>query len=118
MTEISDRIAELEQDISDKKEESQLYDALSRLTKNADFDLLIKDGYFREEAIRLVSLKSAPDFQTPDQQTHIIRQIDSIGELKSYFQRIAMMGENAQRDIASMEEEIVHLSNGGEMIHG
>ncbi len=78
--------------------------ALDRLRSNKDFKLIIGDGYLKEEAIRLVHLKSNVSMQTPDRQASIMKQIDSIGQLTQYFDTVLHQASLAQKAIDTDEE--------------
>ena len=58
---------------------------LDRLNKNVDFKKIVMEGYFKEEAIRLVHLKSQQHMSSPESQSMILNQIDAIGCLSSYM---------------------------------
>ena len=81
-------------------------DALDRLMANKDFKLIISEGYFKEEAIRLVELKAAPQMESDVHQTAVLKSIDAIGELQQHFNAIYMMASNAQRAIEDGEAEL------------
>jgi len=76
---------EIELSIEQAKAFIAVGEALARLENNPDFKLVIGDGYFKENAIRLVHLKCHPQMGTPEKQADIIRAIDGIGELNRYF---------------------------------
>lgn len=79
-------------------------EALERLRQNRDFKAVILDGYFKEEAIRLVHLKADPSMQSPDMQKSIIAQMDAIGSLNQYFTAVVQQGSIALKAISADEE--------------
>lgn len=66
------------------------------LTKNKDFIKIIAEGYFKEEAFKMVKIKALASMEGADQQSGILRQIDSIGYLQEYFRLIEKFGEMAE----------------------
>lgn len=79
-------------------------DSLERLRQNRDFKAVILDGYFKQEAIRLVHLKADPAMQSPDMQKSIVAQMDAIGSLNQYFTAVYQQASIARKAIASDEE--------------
>lgn len=95
------QIHEVEMQIDVAKQHITRGKALERLLKNKDFKLLIQDGFFKEEAIRLVELKGSPAMQNPENQANILRAMDAIGVLQGYLRQIEGFGEMAA---AAMDE--------------
>lgn len=85
-------------------------EALNRLRNNKDFKDIVMEGYFKEEAIRLVHLKSDPASQTNDKQTAILRDIDAIGTLASYFNTIVIIGDRAQKSIEESNQTLYDIA--------
>jgi hypothetical protein len=83
---------------------------LERLRLNRDFKRLIRDGFLSKEAVRLVHLKASPDTQSPEKQQAILTQLDSIGCLHQYFNRVQAESDLARRllnDDEQTREEIL-----------
>lgn len=78
--------------------------ALERLRSNRDFKQIIKAGYFEQEAIRLVHLKSDPSMQTEAMQDSIGKQMDAIGALNQYFQTVFHRASLAEKAIIADAE--------------
>lgn len=78
--------------------------ALERLQNNADFKKVVKEGYFKDEAIRLVHAKSNPNLQSADSQRFIIQQMDAIGSLTQYFDMVFHKASLAAKAIDADEE--------------
>lgn len=91
-------------------------ESLYRLMKNRDFKALFMKGFFEEEAIRLVELKSHPAQQGELEQLIIDNQIRSIGMLKQFMNTIRVKGDMSERAIADHEQMREHIENGG-LIH-
>lgn len=78
--------------------------ALARLLGNKDFKEVIKDGYFNQEAIRLVHLRSDPNMQTPEKQDSIIKQMDAIAALSEYLRVQEHLCDQAAKQLEADEE--------------
>ena len=78
--------------------------ALERLRSNRDFKMIISNGYFEEEAVRLVHLKADPSMESTERQLSIIKQMDAIGALNQYFQTVFHRAALAEKAIAADEE--------------
>jgi|TARA_B110000914_G_scaffold187462_1_gene171957 hypothetical protein len=89
-------VEEIQVDIDEAKATIEMMDSLNRLGKNKDFEKIINDGYFKEEAYRLVHLKAAPAMQAPERQEALLKAIDAIGALQQHFHMIYVMGQQAQ----------------------
>lgn len=99
-----DAIQEIELNISQAKKIVELGDCLERLRNNRDFKKVIQEGYFEQEAVRLVHLKSDISFQTPERQKSILTQIDSIGNLNQYFETVFHQARLASKAIEADEQ--------------
>ena len=90
-------------------------EALERLRSNRDFKTVILDGYFKQEAIRLVHLKADPSMQSPEMQKSIIAQMDAIGSLNQYFTAVYQQATIASKAVASDEEALSEILAEGEI---
>ena len=112
-----EQLEHVELSIDQAKYSIDLMESLDRLTANPDFVKIVLEGYFEEEAQRLVMLRVDPNFQKDVDQSELLRSIDSIGTLKMYFNMIMQFGISAQRaktaDEATREEILAEdLTNG------
>lgn len=87
--------------------------SLDKLLKNRDFKAVIMDGYFEKEAQRLVFLKSEYTMQSEENQREIIKQIDSIGSLRQYFNMVRALGQQAEKSMEDLENTREELLNEG-----
>ena len=76
-------------------------DNCAKLMKNRNFKDVIEDGYFKEEAARLVMAKSAP--LSEEQQRNIDGMIIGVGALANYLNMVMRRG--ADMDVALGEHE-------------
>ncbi|RLD76245.1 MAG: hypothetical protein DRJ15_15700 [Bacteroidetes bacterium] len=87
-------------------------ESLEKLTKNEDFTSIILDGYFKEEASRLVLIKAEPSMQGVEDQAQITKSIDSIGYLRQYFSTIMNLGRMADKAVIDHKETHAELLAG------
>lgn len=104
----SEMLRQVERNIQQHKKAVELGNALERLKVNKDFKLIVSQGYFESEAIRLVHAKTAPNLQSVESQKLLDSQIQSIGVLAQYFQMVeqdaAMAFRQLEVDEATREE--------------
>ena len=110
-------IKELEANIESAKEFIELGSALERLFSNRDFKRVVLNGYFKDEAVRLVHLKGALESQNSDVQKDIIGKIDAISNFSNYLKSIEKNAELSNKTVVLDEEtrnEIISedLNNG------
>jgi uncharacterized transporter YbjL len=79
-------------------------DSVYSLIKNKDFINVIEEGYFKEEASRLVLLKADPTMQKPDDQVMLNKSIDAIGYFRQYLSNTIQMGRMMEKSILSDQE--------------
>jgi len=94
---MSNKIEQVEITMDQAKQVVDLMKSLHTLSKNKHFKKIIDTGYFQDEAIRLVHRRANPEMQTEEIQKQVLRQMDSIGTLKAYFDQIYTLGRTAER---------------------
>ena len=97
-------IQELEANIEQAKESIDLGLALERLFSNRDFKRVVLNRYFKEEAVRLVHLKGAPESQTSEAQKSIVNKIDAIGNFANYLKDVTNQAELADKTVTLDEQ--------------
>lgn len=97
-------LQQIELSIKQSRKIADLGDSLERLMLNRDFKKVILDGYFEQEAIRLVHLKADSNMQSIELQKSILLQIDAIGSLSAYFSTLRTRAAMAVNAISSDEE--------------
>ena len=100
----TEQIEALEITIEQAKRMVDLMKAVQNLRKNADFIKVIENGYFKEEASRLVLFKADPAMVAQVNQDYISKCIDAIGFLSQYLDAKLQMGTQAERDIVGAQE--------------
>lgn len=101
-------IQDLEQGIADAKDLISRRDAALKLSENREFRSLFIDGYFKEEAARLVQLSSDPALNT-DQRADALAMAQATGHMKRYLSMAVQMGAVAERELPDMEAELETL---------
>jgi hypothetical protein len=106
----SDFVKDIETQLKVAKGIVEFHQSLERLADSKDFKKVILDGYFKDEAIRLVHLKADPAMQSADTQKSLLAQMDSIGALSSYFRSVRLKAEMAAKTIASNEDALAEIA--------
>lgn len=107
---MSEQIKQLELSIEEAKEMIALGDAIEKLYKNTYFKKVILEGYFKDEAIRLVMAKSNPMLlqgnavmKSDDIQRDLDRGIFGIGFLQQYLFTRLKFAEQAKKALSDSE---------------
>lgn len=95
---------QIELSIADAKKLIKRRASLQKLFNNKDFKDIILEGYLKDEAVRLVQLKSDPNMETDERQKQVLIAIDGIGALYQHFQTIKYFGLQAEKDLLAHEE--------------
>lgn len=98
------QIEEIEVKINEAKEVIERKKALMRLTDNKDFKSIVLDGYFKDEASRLVLLKADYEMQDEMSQNQIKKSIDAIGYFRLYLRTVMQLGAQMEKDLAADEQ--------------
>lgn len=96
-------IEAIERSIKQARSTADAGNALERLRNNKDFKKIVLEGYFEQEAVRLVHLKADPSMQSPDSQRSILLQMDAIGSFNQYLTNVLRMASLANKQIESDE---------------
>jgi hypothetical protein len=86
---MSNDVHVIEQSIEAARADIERNDAVNRLYENPDFKSVILEGYFKEEAARIVFL-------------NILEA--GVGALQQYFRLIEQKADMAERGLGEMEE--------------
>lgn len=97
-------LQQLELNIKQSQKIVDLGESLERLVSNRDFKKVILEGYFEQEAIRLVHLKSDDNMQSSGSQYSIEKQMMGIGAFSSYLNTVRMRAQMAINALASDEQ--------------
>lgn len=94
-----DEVKQVEASIQRAKACVDLASTLEKLLDNTLFKKVVLEGYFEQEAIRLVHLKADPAMEGAASQASILKQMDAIGSLKQYFVLLTQQGALAIKSI-------------------
>lgn len=104
----------IERSIQQAKAYVESGNALKKLKENREFNKVILIGYFQDEAVRLVHLKSDVTQQTPAAQESINKQIDAIGAFSQYMNTVLYRADMALKSIEADEEAKEDILTSGE----
>jgi len=103
---LADDIQEIEISIEDAKKAIRMGELVDRLEKNEDFKELILEGYFKEDASRIVMLKADKTFQTPEKQSKIDKDLLGISVFADYLRTKKILAINLVDSLR--EHELTH----------
>ena len=110
-------VEELHQRREELKKFSARAEALTRLQNNADFKLVITDGYMEDEAIRLVHLLGDVRFNSDDKKAayreDFQERMIGIARLSEYFRSIFQLSSQAQRELDGLNQAETEFYNKG-----
>lgn len=84
-------------------------DKLVKLSQTDEFKEIFEDGYFRDEAARLVSLLSDPEFSAEDKQNELLNDMIGISSTRQYLMNVHRLGMSLERQIAASENELEEI---------
>jgi hypothetical protein len=96
-------LQQLDLSIKHAQKTVDLGDALARLRNNRDFKKVVEEGYFNQEAIRLVHLMSDANMQTPEIQSSIYKQMVAVGVFRDYLETLETRAGMARRSVEADE---------------
>lgn len=99
----STELQQLELSIKHAQKTVDLGNALARLRNNRDFKKVIEEGYFEQEAIRLVHLMADSNMQSPESQESIRKQMIAVGGFRDYLDTLDMRAGMARRSVTADE---------------
>lgn len=94
----------LEISIDQAKKAIEKRNKLRTLIKDHNFTAIIDDGYFKDEAVRLVHLRADYNFKTPEAQEDNLKQIEAIGIFKAYLHTVFQQGQAAENALENHEQ--------------
>ena len=97
-------LQKIEQSIKQSQKVVDLGESLERLVNNRDFKKVILEGYFEQEAIRLVHLKSDDNMQTYESQEAIEKQMIGIGSFSAYLNALRIRAQMAANAVVADEQ--------------
>ena len=79
-------------------------EALERLEKNKDFQLVITQGYFVDKAVEGVSMLAQEGVKRQGQRPDVMEMLVAISNLEDYFATVKAMGAGAKQDLDELED--------------
>ena len=110
---LNNDMQEIEIDIDEARKAIELGEIVTRLEKHPDFRTLVIEGYFRDDAARIVMLKADPEFISEERQGKLDRDILGISVFGEYLRTKKVLGTMAQQAIYQHEqtrEELIQES--------
>lgn len=105
MSQISEQIAGLENQIKNEETVSKFGAIAEKLLTNKDFKDLILNHYFESEAARLVHLLAWPGNKEAD-LTEIQQSLMAISKFRAWLLNNISMGKSAKTNIKAIKEQI------------
>lgn len=96
---------QIEIDIFQAKEMVAKKNKLEILFENLGFKEIILEGYFSDEAVRLVAALSDPATQDESVQKAMVNDMRAIGAFQFYLRSILSAGLSAEASLSSYEKE-------------
>ncbi len=95
---MNSEMQEIEVTIEETKAQILRGERVKRLRENEDFKALILEGYFKEEAARLVLLKADPEMvdEKNDRASKIEKSLIGISEFNAYLNTQVILGNQAE----------------------
>lgn len=124
MNEREAQLQQIEISLEDAQANVALAEKLNRLHKNKDFQELIVEGYFRDEASRAVLLKADPEMCEDREQKQLNDIITSIGGLRQYFHKVFRLGQMSEQSMEAdkqtrqelLAEDLTTVEGSGEVL--
>lgn len=106
-------LTELQEHLSLLKKQVELRDQLFRLRNNNDFISVITEGFCKEELQRHMGMAVCERISSDDRELHN-QLAKASSTLENYFVTLIQFGNNAEQDIALVEDRIKEIElNGG-----
>ena len=106
-------IHQVEITLAEAKHTVELGEAINRLKNNKDFQFVIHEGYFRDEASRLVFL-TADATISPEMKESVWGSIRGIGEFRAFMVGKLQLATQARKEIEDNQETLDSLRSEGD----
>lgn len=108
MSNVTQKIEELEASAVSAKEVVAQRDALVKLASTPEFRKLIVEGYLRDETARLTHISSEPGM-TPQDRADAMAMAQATGHFKRWMNALIQMGNHAEKGIKDIDEMISEM---------
>lgn len=109
MSEHESEIQEIEVNIESLEEHVKRRDVLKRLTANKDFEQIVHEEYFKDEASRMLLLRDDPNLPA-DKKAFLEADMYGPGAFKRYLSTIMTLGNIAEQQIAELKETMDEIN--------
>lgn len=87
----------------------RIRDAALRLQTNADFKLVITEGFMLQEAARYAQASGDPMLSATD-RADSMAMAQASGHLKRYLHVVVLIGDKSESDLPDLDRELVNAS--------
>ena len=108
------QLTQIDLEIDEAKKSIAKRDALLRLCRMPEWKLIIDEGYLKDDAARLVLLKSATATESPEAQQRIDNSIIAVGQFYQHCRSIMATGDQAEAALADYEETRQEIEDEGD----
>jgi len=84
---------------------------IAKMFDDDDFKEIVEEGYFKNEAARLVSLLTDPEFAGEERQTELKNDMLGISSFRQYLLNMHRIGVQMENQIKTSEDELIALRN-------
>jgi len=109
MTEKEQIEQQIEISIDQAKQIIERKEQMERLLQNPDFKAVFSEGYFRDEAARLVSLLADQEMSAPEKQTELIKDMQGISAMQLYILNVRRLGAQMEQALRAHEEALEEI---------
>ena len=102
---------EIEVSIEAAKGAIERKNKIARMFATDDFKEVVEEGYFRDEAARLVSLLTDPEFSSEERQTEILNDMMGVSSFRQYLLNMHRVGVQMENQVKASEAELVEMRN-------
>lgn len=96
-------LKQIELEVAEAKQEIALADALTRLNKNRDFKLLIREGFLVQQAAKAAQMLADRDMAHPAAQKGLYDRLIAVGQVSLYLDSIEHTGNMAVKTLRESE---------------
>ena len=96
---MNNQVQQIELSIEHANKAIAKMEAMERLFDNPDFNTVVLEGYYVQEASRAVMLKGDPNVQGQAEQDQIDNIITGIGAFRQYVNTLVQMGMMAKNAV-------------------
>lgn len=104
MSNTQEQLRQVEINIDEAKEAISNMESVIELHNNRHFKKIVDEGYFQQEAARLVLALADANLQSEEHQQDLNKAIRAVGEFRNYLGAIIQLGRTAENALAADEQ--------------